>query len=176
MQGPLRWSRCRTGGDGDYIVTDFGSHAEIIFGENRIISVEENTTLVLNAEEKTFNLAAGALAVVQSKARFLSGNKAWRVQTPNVAAAVRGTLYYIKVENPDSVYFCLCNGKIHLEGADGGENLSYEAEHHAAVRYTRNTEGRVELAEAPMLYHTDEDMERLAEAVNVNVDWTKISK
>jgi len=162
--------------DGDVIITDLESHAEIIFGENRIISVEEDTNLVLDTEERTFNLVSGALAVIQSKARFLSGDKDWRVQTPNVAAAVRGTLYYIKVESPDSVYFCLCNGKIHLEGADGGENLDYEAAHHKAVRYTRNSEGGVEFAEAPMLYHSDEDMETLADAVNVHVDWTKISK
>lgn len=162
--------------DGDAIVTDFGSHAEIVFGENRIISVEENTNLVLDAKEKTFNLVTGALAVIQSKARFLSTRQTWLVQTPNVAAAVRGTLYYIKVESTDSVYFCLCNGKIHLEGADGGESLDYEAKHHKAVRYIRNPEGRVELTEAPMLYHTDEDMETLADAVNVRVDWTKFSK
>jgi len=161
--------------DGDDIATGFGSHAEIVFGENRIISVEENTNLVLDAKAKTFNLATGALAVIQSKARFLSGKKAWLVQTPNVAAAVRGTLYYIKVESPDSVYFCLCNGKIHLEGADGGESLDYETAHHKAVRYVRSPEGRVEITEAPMIYHTDEDMEALADAVNVRVDWTKIS-
>ena len=161
--------------DGDVVVTGPESHAEISFGENRIISAEENTNLVLDAKSKEFNLTAGALAVIQSKARFLS-KKAWLVRTPNVAAAVRGTLYYIEVESPDSVYFCLCNGKIHLEGADGGENIDYEATHHKAVRYIRNSEGGVELAEALMLYHTDEDMESLADVVNIHVDWSKISK
>ncbi|CAD7840254.1 hypothetical protein S1OALGB6SA_1941 [Olavius algarvensis spirochete endosymbiont] len=160
----------------DVIVTGPESYAEIIFGENRIISAEENTNLVLDAKTKSFNLTTGALSVIQSKARFLSGNKAWLVQTPNVAAAVRGTLYYVKVESPDSVYFCLCNGKIHLEGADEGENLDYEATHHKAVRYTRNPEGKVELSEAAMLYHTDEDIESLADVVGVRVDWSKISK
>jgi len=162
--------------DGDVIITGLGSYAEIVFGENRIIRAEENTNLVLDAKEKTFNLTTGALAVVQSKARFLSGRKAWLVETPNVAAAVRGTIYYVNVESPDSVYFCLCNGKIHLEGADGGEKLSYEAAHHEAVRYIRNSEGGVELTEAPMIYHSDEDMEALADAVNVRIDWSKISK
>jgi len=162
--------------DGDVIVTGPDSHAEIVFGENRIISAEENTNLVLDAKAQEFNLVTGALAVIQSKARFLSGNKNWVVQTPNVAAAVRGTLYYVKVESSDSVYFCLCNGKIRLEGANEGENLDYEAEHHKAVRYIRNSVGEVALEEAPMLYHSDEDMEALADAVDVRVDWTKISK
>jgi len=161
---------------GDVVVTGLGSNAEIVFGESRIIRAKENTTLVLDSETRTFDLASGALAVVQSKGRLFSGRKAWRVQTPNVAAAVRGTLYYVSVENPDSVYFCLCNGRIHLEGENGGENLDFEATHHKAVRYIRNSEGRVEMEEAPMLYHTDEDMESLAKAVDVTVDWSKISK
>lgn len=159
--------------DNDVIVTGPDSFVEIKFGEYRVLNAEENTRLVLNAAEKTFELNNGALAVVQSKARWFSRRKPWLVETPTVVASVRGTVFYIKVESADSVYFCLCNGKIHLEDTEEGGVLNLEAAHHNAVRFIRSDEGLV-CRKAPMLYHTDQAIESLADTIHVPIDWTVI--
>jgi len=159
--------------DGDTVVTGPNSYVEIKFGEYRILKADENSHLVLNAEEKTFKLNSGALAVVQSKARWFSRKKPWMVETPTMMAAVRGTVYYTKVESPNSVYFCLCNGKIHLEDSEGDSFVDMKAAHHKAVRFIRTDSGMV-YQEAPMIYHTDELMESVADIVSVPIDWTMI--
>jgi hypothetical protein len=159
--------------DGDVILTGPDSFVELKFGEYRVLNAEENSRLVLDAADKTFKLDIGAIAVLQSKARWFSRRKPWLVQTPTMVAAVRGTVYYTKVESPESVYFCLCNGKIHLEDADAGGVLNLEAAHHNAVRFIRTDDGVV-YQNAPMLYHTDEVIESLADTVYVPIDWTQI--
>ena len=159
--------------DGDVVVTGPDSFVEIKFGDYRVLSAEENTRLVLDAAEKTFKLDNGALAVVQSKARWFSRRKPWLVKTPTMVAAVRGTVYYTRVESADSVYFCVCNGKIHLEDAVEGGVLNLDAAHHNAVRFKRYDDGMVYL-KAPLLYHTDQVMESLADTVHVPIDWTVI--
>ena len=159
--------------DGDVILTGPDSFVELKFGEYRVLNAEENSRLVLDAAEKTFKLDIGAIAVLQSKARWFSRRKPWLIQTPTMVAAVRGTVYYTKVESPESVYFCLCNGKIHLEDSDAGGVLNLEAAHHNAVRFVRSDDG-VTYQNAPMLYHTDEVIESLADTVFVPIDWTQI--
>lgn len=159
--------------DGDVVVTGPDSLAEIKFGEYRVLNARENTRLIIDSTEKTFKLDAGALAVVQSKARWFSRRKPWLVQTPTMVAAVRGTVYFAKVESADSVYFCLCNGKIHLEDSEESSFLDLEAAHHNAVRYIRTGDGIVP-EKASMEYHTDELVESLADTVLVPIDWTRI--
>lgn len=159
--------------DGDVILTGPDSFAEIKFGEYRVLNAQENTRLVIDATAKTFKLDTGALAVVQSKARWFSRRKPWLVETPTMIAAVRGTVYYTKVESADSVYFCLCNGKIHLEDSEENSSLDLEAAHHNAVRFIRSDDGVV-YQNAPMLYHTDQVVESLADTVLVPIDWTQI--
>jgi len=60
--------------DGEELVTGPDSYVEIQFGESRVFKAEENSHLVLDIGEKTIKLGSGALAVVQSKARWLSRN------------------------------------------------------------------------------------------------------
>jgi len=159
--------------DGDVLTTLEGAFAEIQFGENRVLRAQENTRLTINTSEKSFGLDQGAMGVVQSKPKRFSRQKAWLVKTPSTVAAVRGTVYYIKVEDENSVYFCLCNGKIHLEDVYGENDIIYGAAHHEAYRFIRNGDS-IERVKAPMLYHSDEDMESLARSVGVDIDWTDI--
>lgn len=161
--------------NGDVLTTVEGAFAEIQFGENRVLRAQENTSLTINAAEKTFGLEQGAMGVVQSKPKWFSRQKAWRVQTPSTVAAVRGTVYYVKVEDENSVYFCLCNGKIHLEDVHGDNTINFGAAHHEAYRFIRKGD-EIERVKAPMLYHSDEDMESLASSVGVDIDWTDIPK
>ncbi len=159
--------------DGDELVTDPDSYLEVQFGDSRVFKAEENSRLVLDAGEKTIKLGSGALAVVQSKARWLSRKKPWLVETPTMVAAVRGTIYYTKVESPDEVYFCICNGKIHLADSENSGELDMEAAHHKAVRYIRSADGIVR-QDAPMIYHSDEGMEHVAREAGVSIDWSEI--
>ena len=159
--------------DGDVIVTGEESRLELEFGDYRVLRAGENARLTIDLTEETMRLDAGSLAVVQSKARWFSKDKPWILETPTTVAAVRGTFYFTKVESADSTYFCLCNGRIHLE--DEERFLDLEAAHHNAVRVGRGAEGIVYQA-APMLYHEDADMESLADLINVPIDWSHISE
>ncbi|MDF1568027.1 MAG: FecR domain-containing protein [Spirochaetaceae bacterium] len=158
--------------DGDVVFVGEGGLAEIEFGEYRILRASENARLVIDSERRTMNLETGGVAVVQSKAPILSRRKPWMMETPTTIAAVRGTLYYTRVEDSDTTYFCLCNGRIHLEDETGFVDLA--ANHHKAVRAKRSG-GDILYEQAPLLYHDDEGMESLADMVYVPVDWTQIS-
>ncbi|MCG8451551.1 MAG: FecR domain-containing protein, partial [Spirochaetales bacterium] len=150
--------------DGDLIVTGPGSVAELTFGDYRILRAQENSRLSLDSAAGLMTLDAGGLAVLQSKARKLSGKDDWRLQTPTIIASVRGTVYYANVESPDDTYFCLCNGRIHLEDGEGFVDLA--AAHHESIRARRSAEGVVYTA-APMQYHDDASIESLADKIHV---------
>ncbi len=160
--------------DGDVLRTGEASYAEVVFGEQSIFRVMENTSVVLNARQNTLELDQGVLAVIQSKAHFLSQDDPWEIQTPTAVAAVRGTTYFIKVENADSTYICICNGQIETEDGAHGNTLELEASHHKAVRYIRNADGQLVVEDAPMIYHTDEEMESLADHIGTSIDWSRI--
>jgi hypothetical protein len=159
--------------DGDVLTTGEGSFAEIKFGDYRVLRAQESTVLAIRAAENTFKLDRGALGVVQSRAQWFSREKSWQVQTPTMVAAVRGTVYYVRVESHDSVYFCLCNGRIHLEDSMATEAVELDAAHHRAMRFSRSGDHIVSRS-APMFYHTDKEMESLAGTVDVPIDWTVI--
>lgn len=160
--------------DADLLSTGSGSYAEVLFGTRRILRAEENSNVVFDAASHTLKMESGALAVVQSKANFFSRDNAWDLQTQTTVAAVRGTVYYVKVEDKDSTYFCLCNGKIHLESTDEQEAFDLEASHHKAV-WLKSTANGIIRENAPMIYHTDEEMENLADRVNIAIDWDEIN-
>lgn len=163
-----------TARDGDVLETGPGAYAEVQFGESQIFRASENTALTLNGDEGTLDMELGALAMIQSKVRFLFFNKSWDVTTPLAVASVRGTTYYIKMEDENTAYVCICNGEIALHDTDEVHDLDLEASHHKAVRFIRQPGGGIVYEEAPMIYHTDEEMESLAAQVNVEIDWTKI--
>ncbi len=158
---------------GDILVTGPEAYAEIQFGEAQILRASENTSLTLNGSDSILELDSGALSVIQSKVKKLTSNDAWDVSTPHAVAAVRGTTFYMEVENPDSTYFCICNGRIDLKDTNGNNNLILEASHHRAVRYI-NKSGSIVTEDAPMIYHTDEDMESLADRIGISIDWESI--
>ena len=50
-----------------------------------------------------------------------------------------------------------------------------EAAHHASCRIVEDR-GATSVSKAPMLYHTDADMEGLAARVGVSIDWNIIDR
>lgn len=161
--------------DGAVIVTAENSMIELSFGDYRILRAGENSRLILDSRTREMKLDSGALTVAQARARRFGKNRSWQLRTPTTVAAVRGTFYFSKVESPDVTYFCLCNGKIHLEDPEGETFLDLEAAHHNAVEFVRNDSG-VFYRTSVMKHHDDSDVESLADKVHVPIDWDVISE
>ncbi len=53
--------------------------------------------------------------------------------------------------------------------------MDIEAAHHASYRVT-DKNGSVSMDKAPMLYHSDADMEALAGKIGYTIDWTKVDR
>jgi len=163
---------------GGTVRTDKLSQCEVIFREKNILRLAEQTTFVynpLNLQVES-ELQQGSLTLVlKNLVTGAPGDHSFFVRTPSTAAGVRGTSFYMKVEDPHTTYVCLCNGAINLEDGTGPAGLDVEAAHHAAYRLTQD--GRtVSVSKAPLLYHTDSDMERLAAKIGVTIDWTKVDR
>ena len=157
---------------GDLIETGKNSTCRILFLEKNLIMVSENTRLVYRIKpgDSLLELSRGGMgAIIRKKLLF----KDLTVKTPTLAAAVRGTIFYVGVEGPDRTYACVCNGRIHFrpEGADREELI--QANHHAAHYYTRER-GKIKIEKAGLKYHSDEALNMVVKSIGETIDWTKI--
>lgn len=155
--------------DGDVVETGGQSLARIKIGEKTVIQIKANSRLVYKLEsENTLQLDAGWMAGI-TRGKLLKGE--YKIKTPTAVAAVRGTAYCIKVESPESTYFCTCNGTIHQHAVgqeDHGEDVT--ASHHNARRYIKDGNSYIS-EEAAMEYHADKDIEEIAAIIDETVDW-----
>jgi len=159
---------------GDIIETGGKSFCDIMINEKNILRIKENSRLVLHvtATESFLKLEKGWLGGI-TRGKFTEEGK-YRINTPTVAAAVRGTSFCVKVEDEKNTYFCVCNGTINLAGAgkESGEDVT--ASHHAAMRFTQEADGNIKTDSKPgLLYHTDEGLEEMAAMINEKIDWTR---
>lgn len=155
----------------DVLRTGSGSMAEVTFNGANIVQIEANSEVALDA--RTLRLSNGSVALVlKHLARVAAGDR-FDVVTPTAVAGVRGTAFFVKVESPDETYVCLCNGRLWLENPAGVLLKEIEAAHHKAERFVR-TGGRILLQPAPLLYHTDAQMESLAKKIGTSIDWKVI--
>lgn len=113
----------------------------------------------LPGKQAGLSLAYGSLlaALPGLRGRF-------RVVTPSVAAAVRGTDFYIKDDGDGSAYVCVCDGKVSVSSSRNQTPDSLlvrtKKKHKASVfRPSRQGLGR---KDAFMEGHTDEERQRLA--------------
>lgn len=158
---------------GDLIETGAKSFCEIIVGDKNILKLGEETTLLFKLSEKDnmLELRKGWMTGVTKK--IFSKEREYLVKSPTSVAAIRGTSFCTKVENPDSTYFCVCNGKIELKKADGTSAEVLENAHHGSRRF-KNVNGVIVIDKnAGLLYHDDKGVEALAKKINVDVDWKK---
>jgi hypothetical protein len=88
-----------------------------------------------------------ALTAVRPGTRF-------QLSTPGLVAGVRGTVFYTETDS-DGSYLCLCTGSVAVTVP--GDSRLISATHHEACRVRPG--GRLE--SAPMLGHTDTDVERI---------------
>jgi hypothetical protein len=154
------------------LITGSGAMAEIIFGSGNVIRLEENSLLRLDLASDSISemdLRRGAVSAVLEGLQRLEGEESLRIRSATALAGVRGTSFFMKVEEPDVTYFCLCNGSLDLGTADG--DLSpIDAARHDAYRIIRTADG-FDVRPAPLLYHDDDSMQSLADRIDVSIDW-----
>lgn len=159
---------------GDVIETGDDGTCHIQVGEKSLFMLNKNTKLVFNIskDRNELTLEKGWFAGITRKVFSAKGK--YILKTPTVIAAIRGTSYCVKVENPKSTYFCVCNGTIGLEGSGEEKSTDVSAAHHSAKRFEMNEKGKLVIDKTVgMLYHTDENLEKLASIISEKIDWKK---
>ncbi len=160
---------------GSRVQTASASLCEITFGARRIFRLTENTVAVIaiDADSKEIDLKFGSVGVVLEKLQTIGEGGSFAVRTPTVVGGVRGTVFYIRVEDPSNTYVCVCNGRVGFRDTAENRTRNVSATHHEAYRYTAVEDG-VEVSPASLLYHGDSDMEELAGKVGVEIDWESL--
>ncbi len=154
---------------GDKVETGDAGVCDIVFENGNIVSLAENTLLLADWDKAQLTLESGTASMVLGNLnRFVSDTQEFSIRTSSTIAGVRGTTIFAKWENPESYYFCLCNGKVHIQTEN--QEIDLEATHHKAFRVIQNEEG-IRLEDAEMLYHTDDDMEHVADKIDYTIPW-----
>ena len=159
---------------GDVIETGEKSLCEILINEKNILKINQNSKLIFNvsSENNVLEVETGWLAAVTK--RPFTKQMQYLVKSPTMVAAIRGTSFCMKVESPESTYFCVCNGSIELKDADGGTADTVVSAHHTARRYIKGKDGKISIQKEPgLLYHDDKGVEELAKKIDVTIDWEK---
>ncbi len=155
---------------GDKIQTGPGAFCEVVFNTGNVFTLEENTIASIDWGKYRITLDKGAIASVFDKLKKIIGtDRKFTIVTPSAAAGIRGTVFYIKVEDPQNTYVCTCNGELSLSG--GEKQFDSPAGHHKAFRFTK--EGTtVRVSSAKLLYHDDAKMDALAADINQTIPWS----
>jgi len=158
-------------GRGSTISTGSDSSCEIRFGAENIIALRPGTTLTLelDALQPGARLRSGAVASVLNKVSSFSPRGRFRIRTPSTVAGVRGTVFFVQVEDAATTYVCVCNGEVGVAPLLGAAE-PVAGSHHTARRLTKS--GLVTRSSAaPLLYHSDGDMDELAAKIGYAVPW-----
>jgi hypothetical protein len=163
---------------GATVATGANSLCEIVFNTRNVIHMTAGTTLSFDAKalSRGATLKTGAIGMVLRNLAPTAGGQGelrFSIRTSTTTAGVRGTSFFVKVEDQDTTYICCCNGAIHLEGADGQFSQNIAAPHHRGIRISRRGSA-VTPVPAGMLYHTDGDVESVAARIGEIVDWSRI--
>lgn len=152
---------------------------EVVFNRKNIVHLAGGTILTFDPQNlsRGATLRKGAIGMVLRKLREVTdpGELRFRITTSNAVAGVRGTCFFVKVEDDDNTFICCCNGTLHLEGTGGVFTQNLASPHHEELRVTRSERG-ISVAAAPLLYHTDTDVEAIAARIGETIDWTKIDR
>ena len=156
-----------------------GAVCQVVFNRKNIVHMAGGTVLTFDPKvlSQGATLQKGAIAMVLRNLAGTTnpGELRFRIKTSNAVAGVRGTCFFVNVEDDNNTFICCCNGVLHLEDAGGDTLQNLAGSHHQEVRVTRTDKG-VSAAPAPMLYHTDADVEAIAARIGETIDWTKIDR
>jgi len=157
--------------DNDIIKTGKNSYCDIVFNKGNIFKLEPNTLIEIKWNENQINIKKGAMGSVFSRLHaLLPQGKLLSLNTPSASAGVRGTSFYIRVEDEKNTYICTCNGSLKL--SSGSESFQDTTRHHKAYRFTM--EGNdTKISSAGLLYHNDESMNELAQKIGFTIPWGK---
>ncbi|MFP4329179.1 MAG: FecR domain-containing protein [Alkalispirochaetaceae bacterium] len=159
---------------GDLLVTGAASVADVVFGGQNIFRLDEQTSahLTLDPGRQGVRLERGAFAAVfdelvtvgdEEESRFL-------LETRHTVAGVRGTTFFVKVESEDATFVCTCHGSLRLDPRSGASPFTVTNYRHEAYRFRSSGDQAVVETEAD-LYHTTEELNRLAERIGVTIPW-----
>ena len=151
---------------------------EVVFNTRNIVHMTGGTILRFDPNQLSRGAALekGAIAMVLRNLSAVKGSDVrFSVKTSTTVAGVRGTCFFVKVEDDNNTFICCCNGAIHLEGDGGAFAQNLRSSHHQEIRVTRANSG-LSVGAAPMLYHTDEDVEAIAARIGEKIDWTKVDQ
>ncbi len=161
------------------VTTGVDSSVGIVFDEKNILHVDAQTEayIDLTADVRSVELRRGTLASALRKLSQVTAAdpERFRVKTPSAVAGVRGTVFFIRVEDTANTYVCTCNGTLRLDDSRDANPFQVRAAHHEAYRFTASTEA-VAVSPAQMLYHTDQMMELGAARIGETIDWTQVGK
>jgi hypothetical protein len=163
---------------GALITTAKESVCQVVFNTRNIVHMAAATTLRFDGKAiaKGATLQKGAVAMVLRNLAAVPGDEPrFSIKTSTAAAGVRGTCFFVAVEDENNTYICACNGALHVEGEGGEFTQNLASSHHREVRVTRSTTG-VSVSAAPMLYHTSGDVETVAARIGETIDWTKLER
>ena len=155
----------------DRIVTADKSQCRIVADEKNIIAVKENSELIyrLKKGDGSLDLKKGFMgAILRNKTNISE----FKVNTPTTAAAVRGTILFLGIENENSTYTCVCNGRVHFT-RNKDKDLTVEASHHKATLFIKKGESIV-TQKGTLKYHDDAMMEELAASIGESINWDTI--
>ena len=154
-------ARISTGADG---------MVDIVFGSGNALRIEEDTLLTLDLQDPAegIDISRGTIAAVFEGLQSLGTgpDDTFRVRAPTTVAGVRGTVFFVKIENPQSTYVCTCHGE--LEFVD--DNLVVRAARHDATRFIADN-GEVRVEDALDLYHDSQSLNAVADIVGVTIAW-----
>jgi hypothetical protein len=149
------------------------AYCEIVFGGRNIFRIQAESVAVvdLGAGRGSISLQQGALAAVFYKLQRLGAEEATiRLDTPTTVAGVRGTVFFIKVESPESTYVCTCNGILRLTDLQETIRRLVRSDNHKAYRFLQ-ADGETKVRSAPLLYHNSASMNTLARRIRVSIPW-----
>ncbi len=159
---------------GDIIETGADSFCDIVFNRGNVFRMEPDTVIQINWIESTLNLKKGSIASVFEKMnKVIGSNEQFQIITPTATAGIRGTAFYIKVEDKFNTYICTCNGSLTLYGKDIDNFISTSA-HHKAYRFIKSGND-VQVESATLLYHDDPKMNSVAKVIGATIRWESSS-
>ncbi|MBI9107410.1 MAG: FecR domain-containing protein [Spirochaetales bacterium] len=157
---------------GAVVTTGPGSYCEIVFNRKNIFRIQESTIaeIRLSPSSPEITIKKGTFAALFTKLEALTMDEPFKIRTQTAVAGVRGTAFFVKALDADNTYICICNGELEVTDTEADSREVIESGHHKAI-YFRNVNGETVVDNAPMLYHTDEDMEALAFHIDEKIKW-----
>ena len=141
---------------GDRVTT--GADGDLVFVLNRdAMLVRRNSSVSLLRDG--LRIVSGAVLSV-----FAPGERK-QIQTTTALIGIRGTAVYVEAE-PERSYVCTCYGEAVLEPrAEPGARETVRTRHHEQPRYIMATGAPQMMMRAPVINHTDAELELLESLV-----------